>query len=154
MTNDSSGDDTRHGWTKALRRKINYAFRISISLVHYLLAYFEWASGDADSDDQSHSAYVSISGYSSTDDTTTYHNIRRQDKYYCLHATFLALSLLLEVAGSFLCKKNDRNVLGSSFSIRRQPSVSSNRNLVSREATNSSDDLDGLGVDKAIDDKL
>jgi len=115
-------------WSKHLRRKINYSFRIIISLVHYLLAYFEWQTGSADTDDTSSGTYFSPAADSSTDDNTNYHNVRSQDKFYYLHASFLALSLLIEVAGSFLCKKNDRN----SF-VRRSFARSRQRTLASEE---------------------
>lgn len=127
-----------------LRRKINYAFRITISLAHFLLAYLEHNSGGVDSDDAPASAHsFGVSGDDAPADTvTTYHHIRRQDKFYCLHATFLALSLLIEVAGSFLCKKKDRSTMGASFSFtprRMTFTPKSETELMPRDAANSSE---------------
>ena len=103
-------------WSKVLRRKFNYAFRISFSVAHYVLAYLEFSTKDIDSDDASsensngfvNSGEIAGAAYSSTDDTTNYHNPREQDIFVYCHAGLLALSLLLEVVASFLCKKKDR----------------------------------------------
>lgn len=126
--NKAQDDEVR--WKKGLRRKINYAFRVVVCMIHYLLAYLEYAAGDVDSDDTSHtddttSTYGSFtsaaSDGSATDDTVNYHDVRQQDRFFYAHAALLSLSLLFEVAASFLCKKKDRSSSARRWSFAPSP---------------------------------
>lgn len=107
------------GWGNVLRRKMNYAFRIAFSFLHFFLAYLEHFTRDIESDDPSETGGyegISAAGDSSTD-SVNYHNVRAKDVFFYCHASVLALSLILEVTASFLCKKKIRTVRSQTLSV-------------------------------------
>jgi hypothetical protein len=155
-------------WNKAVRRKINYSFRILISFVHYLLAYLEYSARGIDSDDIESGAtddggghFSSADASSSTDDSTNYHNVRKQDKFFYIHAALLAFSLMLEVAASFLCKKKDRRTFSLAAASRARPPPEfspSSSTSVSVDSTGFVENMNPLqdleAEDKTDDDRL
>jgi hypothetical protein len=152
---------------KGLRRKINYSFRIVISLIHYFLAYLEFTASETDSDDPSsgETTHISIAADSSTDDAINYHNPRRQDAFFYYHAALLALSLMMEVTASFLCKKKlRRSTARASFTAAtasrsgtesRPPRAFVPKEVVEDSATFENENPLRVGSDdKAEDDQL
>lgn len=101
-----------------------------MSLLHFVFSYVEYQAPEIESDDPTeHDSAESFSAAaeSSNDDTINYDDVRKQDKYFYIHAALLALSLLLEVMASFLCKRKDRkkarsqSITASSVSLNHQP---------------------------------